>query len=163
MVFPDRLTLPTRPIIPTSNNPSCMVCHRVIREEMEPVADDLEGRIQLSTEGSNHTGRFSPDGRYIAFVSERSGSEQIWLMNRPTYHPRENLIAYSAQTESNWDIWLTTEDGNLQYRVTTAPDMESNPLWSPDGLSLLFEARRGGSSQLLISDNTGSNPVGDAK
>lgn len=219
MVFPDRLTLPTRPIIPTAGNPSCMVCHRVARDNApttKPAAKEPQGRSQLTIEGSNHTGRFSPDGRYIAFVSDRGGSEQIWLMdqdgrnqhqvtrgpaehswpnwkhdsrqlvfiahapgssayavkryslddksekvlisssrmiNRPTYHPLDNIIAYSAQTGANWDVWLTTEDGQQQFRVTSAPDMESNPLWSPDGKTLAYKVAPAGGKYSLTSQN----------
>ncbi len=219
MVFPNRLTLPTRPIIPTANNPGCKVCHRVVKDNRpttERTATAIAGRSQLTSEGSNHTGRYSPDGRYIAFASDRSGSEQIWLMdqdggnqrqvthgpaehswpnwkpdsrqlvfiahdpeknkyavkryslddksektlvsskrmiNRPTYHPLENLIAYSGQTGNNWDIWLISEDGNQQFRVTTAPDMESNPLWSPDGKMLAYKVAPAGGKYSLTSQN----------
>jgi Tol biopolymer transport system component len=219
MVFPDRLTLPTRPIIPTTGNPSCTICHRRVSstsKTTKPSPEDLDGRRQLTTLGNNHTGRFSPDGRSIAFVSDRSGSDQIWLMdtdgqnqrqltngpmvhnwpnwrhdnrqlvfighnpaekmyavksyslddksestlvsgkemmNRPTYHPNDDLIAYSAQTGTNWDIWLTTIDGRRQHRLTSSPDMESNPLWSPDGTMLAYKVAPAGGKYSLTSQN----------
>jgi Tol biopolymer transport system component len=219
MVFPDRLTLPTRPIIPTTDNPSCTICHRIVSGETvqtKPSQEDLNGRHQLTTHGNNHTGRFSPDGRSIVFVSDRSGSDQIWLMdkdgrnqrqltsgpaehswpnwrhdsrqlvfigyspakneyavksyslddktetilvssnsmmNRPTYHPSDDFIAYSAQTGTNWDIWLTTIDGRQQQRLTTTPDMESNPLWSPDGKTLAYKVAPADGKYSLTSQN----------
>src|SRR5690606_34782153 len=37
-------------------------------------------RRQLTSVGSNSGGRWSPDGRRIAFVSTRSGSPQVWVL-----------------------------------------------------------------------------------
>jgi Tol biopolymer transport system component len=219
MVFPDRLTLPTRPIIPTTGNASCTICHRRVNGQSKsttPSLEDFDDRRQLTTLGNNHTGRFSPDGSSIAFVSDRSGSDQIWLMdndgrnqrqltsgpmkhswpnwrhdsrqlvfighnpaenvyavksyslddktetilvsgnrmmNRPTYHPADDLIAYSAQTGTNWDIWLTTIDGRQQQRLTTTPNMESNPLWSPDGKMLAYKVAPADAKYSLTSQN----------
>ena len=35
----------------------------------------------LSTEGSNDRPRWSPDSKKIAYLSDRGGSSQIWMMN----------------------------------------------------------------------------------
>lgn len=75
------------------------------------------------------------------------------MMNRPTYHPADDLIAYSAQTGMNWDIWLTTIDGRKQQRLTTTPDMESNPLWSPDGKMLTYKVAPANAKYSLTSQN----------
>lgn len=39
----------------------------------------------------------------------------------------------------NWDVWAARSDGSASYRLTTSADMESNPLWSPDGTKLAFK------------------------
>lgn len=75
------------------------------------------------------------------------------MMNRPTYHPTDDLIAYAAQTGTNWDIWLTTIDGRQQQRLTTTPDMESNPLWSPDGKMLAYKVAPADGKYNLTSKN----------
>ncbi|TFI56988.1 amidohydrolase [Sphingomonas parva] len=51
--------------------------------------------------------RFSPDGRQIAFTSDRSGGDNIWIMNRDGSNKRQ----------------LTRESFTLL----------NNPSWSPDG------------------------------
>jgi TolB protein len=54
---------------------------------------------------------FSPDGRQIAFASNRSG---------------------------NWDIFITTMDGGRPIQVTSEADPELHPTWSPDGTKLAY-------------------------
>lgn len=56
---------------------------------------------------------WSPDGRHLAFVSDRSGEEEIWLHE------------------------VATGD---QRRLTYHPSLKTGALWSPDAQHLAFEA-----------------------
>lgn len=64
----------------------------------------------------------TPTGK-IAFVSERDGNEEIYLMNA---------------------------DGSDQTRVTTNGADDRDPAWSPDGRRLLFESDRTGHSEIFL-------------
>ena len=55
---------------------------------------------------------FSPDGREIAFVSNRSGERD------------QNTVA---------DLWIVGRDGGVPRRVTDERGSYGNPSWSPDG------------------------------
>ncbi|ABX07162.1 MAG TPA: hypothetical protein DEF47_14410 [Herpetosiphon sp.] len=70
---------------------------------------------QLTTLGSNYGGVVSPDGRQIAFTSERDGREQVYVMK---------------------------VDGSDQRRVTNDPGRCEYPSWSPDGKQLAYAHRR---------------------
>jgi len=59
----------------------------------------------------------SPDGREVAFVSDRAG---------------------------NSDIWLVDSTGGNQLRLTTDSSTDRSPTWSPDGRNLLFVSDRTG-------------------
>ena len=215
--FPRRLTLPTRLIVPVGSNPSCLTCHRMAYPTVPdnrsllspegspgPVREKEGGDLRrLTTDtGQDQNGQWSPDGSRIAFVSDRSGSAQIWLMDadgsrqrqlsqepaihgwpkwhpdgktlvvwsydpstathgiktievdsgrehtlvasremldRPEFHPDGERIAYAAETGGNWDIWCVRAADGETNRLTTDPQMESNPLWSPDGKILAFK------------------------
>ena len=123
--FPRRLTMPTRIIIPPGGNPICARCHK-------PKNADLPGSVSLrhSTEAagirqplpagmrtltidpsSDIGGRWSPDGHSIVFVSNRSGSSQLWL----------------------WE-----DAGSRCRRLTSGPRIAAWPQWSPDGHSIVF-------------------------
>jgi Tol biopolymer transport system component len=73
---------------------------------------------------------YSPDGR-IAFVSDRSGSREIWLAGA---------------------------DGSDQQRITSfnGPDID-NLAWSPDGRRLAFYARSQGHSDIFTRDYDPAN------
>jgi len=61
--------------------------------------------------GRNHSPRWSPDGSELAFVSNRSGKNQIYVLSI---------------------------NGGEARQVTFLPSGASNPLWSPDGTKLAF-------------------------
>lgn len=61
--------------------------------------------------------RWSPDGRRIAFKSNRNG-------------------------RTNYDLYVMDADGRNPVRVTDHPAHDHDPTWSPDGASLVFTSER---------------------
>lgn len=72
---------------------------------------------------------FSPDGRSIAYASDRAG---------------------------NFDIWVRPLDGGESRQVTTSPGPETQPAWSPDGKSIVFRSERDGGGLFLIPAQGGA-------
>ncbi len=73
---------------------------------------------------------WSPDGEWIAFVSDRAGSSDVYLM-RP--------------------------DGNALHALTDTSDLDTNPAWSPDSSRLAFVSNRDGARTLYIMNADGSS------
>ncbi len=74
---------------------------------------------QLTDEQANDAQPcFSPDGKRIAFTSDRAG---------------------------HWDIWLVDVNGRELTQVTNSPQPELHPSWSPDGRQLVFSRVNPGS------------------
>jgi Tol biopolymer transport system component/predicted Ser/Thr protein kinase len=86
----------------------------------------------IASTGIDGNAEYSPDGREIAFVSSRSGTEEIWIANADGSRPRQ----------------LTTIGG----------PMTSNARWSPDGRTILFDSRREGSADLYLVSSGGGAP-----
>ncbi len=79
---------------------------------------DLPARQFTNGKHRDRSPQWSPDGAWLAFISDREDGSQIWLM---------------------------PADGGEARRVTAMRHGASHPRWSPDGKSLLFlaEARPG--------------------
>jgi serine/threonine-protein kinase len=112
----------------------------------------------------------SPDGRSVAFASNRDGHYDIYvgliaggslvritndpnLKARPRWSHDGTKIAYSRLNESGlWDIWEVPALGGTPRRlILNAMD----PAWSPDGRSLAYANNSTGS--IWIADSSGQN------
>ena len=78
--------------------------------------------------------------------------------------PDGKWVAYSlssvdvAGDKSDTDIWMASWDGKQQLRITSSPESENAPRWSPDGRYLSFLSGRPGKargSQVWLLDRTG--------
>jgi Tol biopolymer transport system component len=63
----------------------------------------------------------------------------------------------SAKNKSDTDVWMTSWDGSQTIRVTSSPESESSPRWSPDGRYLAFVSGRqeGKGGQIWLLDRRG--------
>ncbi len=110
---------------------------------------------------------WSPDCSKIAFVSDRGGTPQIYVMNAgggdarrltfsgtynttPDWSPRGNKIAFSARDERNqFDIFVVDLDGHIE-RLTQDQGSNEEPTWSPDGRYVAFISSRGGAGPRIF-------------
>ena len=92
----------------------------------------------------------------IAFVSNRDGNPEIYVMNadgtnlrRLTYNPAEDnyqdwspdgkKIAFTSNRDGNSEIYVMNTDGSNQRRLTYNSAFDYRPRWSPDGTKIAFE------------------------
>jgi dipeptidyl aminopeptidase/acylaminoacyl peptidase len=97
----------------------------------------------------------SPDGRWISYVSSKSGAPEIWLWSvadgremRLTdlgarvaaleWSPDGKWIAFSGDRHGNLDIWKVAVPGGEVHRLTTDARYDVFPTWSPDGRHILY-------------------------
>ena len=106
-------------------------------------------------------GAWSPDGKQIAFVSNMSGRNNLWLVpsdggfpvqltvsdqrqSSPTWSPDGKWIAYQSDYDGDelWDIFLVSpKTGKVVNLTQTSEIAELNPTWSPDGRYLAYEVK----------------------
>ncbi len=82
----------------------------------------------------------------------------------PQCSPDGKWVAYSVGTidakedKHDTDIWMAAYDGSADIRVTSSPDSEGTPRWSPDGRYLSFTSSRPGKArgnQVWVIDRRG--------
>ena len=81
----------------------------------------------------------------------------------PQLSPDGAWVAYtvaaidSAKDKSDTDLWMTSWDGAQSIRLTSTPEGESTPRWSPDGRYLAFVSGRqeGKGGQVWLLDRRG--------
>jgi TolB protein len=81
----------------------------------------------------------------------------------PAWSPDGDRLAYSAERDGNWDIFVMNADGAEPTRLTRHPGRESNPTWSTDGTHVLYSSDRGGHEQIFAIrlDGTGETYLTD--
>jgi Tol biopolymer transport system component len=109
---------------------------------------DGSGQKQLTVEASaNHRARVTPDGRYIAFTSQRDAGQNIWRMDLdggnprqltsgnndfgPAISPDSRWVIYSSRSSGNQRLWKVSIDGGSAVRLTDYISLA--PEVSPDG------------------------------
>ncbi len=92
------------------------------------------GEARRFTMGVSNTSSpaWSPDGRWLAFVSEREGE--------PLGKDEKER---KKQGKGQGQVWLIPTDGGEARQLTFMQHGASNPVWSPDSQQLLFSAAVG--------------------
>lgn len=117
--------------------------------------------LPFSTGGSGHflasaEPRWSPDGRWISYVSDRSGTPEIWIWSvakgealRLTgnggrvikgynWSSDGRRIAFSGNRHGQYDVWTVDVPSGRTRRLTDRLEREVYPVWSPGADSVLF-------------------------
>ncbi|MFZ1916059.1 MAG: S9 family peptidase [Terriglobales bacterium] len=113
---------------------------------------------------------WSPDGKTIAFISNLSGRNNLWLVpseggwptqltvsdqrqTTPTWSPDGKWIAYASDYDGDeqWDISLVSPKTGQVVNITNTREIaEESPAWSPDGRYLAYTVKPKASSVFEI-------------
>lgn len=115
--------------------------------------------------------RLSPDGRYLAYTSYRSGRPHLYIKDlasgstrkiaghpglniSPAWHPGGGKLAVSLSKDGTPDIYLVDVQGKVLERLTSGLGVKVSPTWSPDGNRIAFVSDQTGSPQIYVLDLT---------
>jgi len=97
-------------------------------------ADGADARqLTFGKKGFDHLPAFSPDGKTVAFSSNRENG--------------------------NYEIYLIDVDSGASQRLTNDSALDTHPAFSQDGKRIAFVSDRSGSQQIWVMDLGGKNPV----
>ena len=125
------------------------------------INSDGTGTIRLTAEpGADINPAWSPDGRKIAFASDRAGNREIFVMNAdgtdpvrltdhpgadyaPAYSPDGKRIAFVSDRDGHPQIYVMNADGTNLSRLSNDPTATAmDPAWSPDGKKIVYRGQR---------------------
>jgi Tol biopolymer transport system component len=96
-------------------------------------------------------------------VSSRAGSLarltfDPGLQTDVAFSPDGQSIAYAADRDGNFDIWIQSVRGGpgTARRITTNPASDTQPSWSPDGQTLVFRSERDGGGLFVVPISGGA-------
>jgi Tol biopolymer transport system component len=137
---------------------------------------DGSGVKRLTDNPANDTSPvWSPDGKRIAFVSDRDDKEdEIYVMNAedlsitrltdsrdgdgdPAWSPDGQRIAYVSSHDNICQIYVMNADGSGATRLTNDPRGAYFPEWSPDGKQIAFSSWQDNSLEIYVMNADGSN------
>jgi len=122
------------------------------------------------------TGKAGVSDTEIAFVSDRTGAPQVYVMDRdggdvrrltfdgsyntsPAWSPDGRWIAYETRVGGQFDIWLVDPEGGSGVPLITHPRSDESPTWAPDGRKLAFSSTRRGRADVYVVDVNGKNLI----
>jgi TolB protein len=118
---------------------------------------------------------FSPDGRQLAFVSNKDGTPRIYVINAPeaneplttrkyaklisrrcrdnsapSWSPDGTKIAYCAMTEGVRQLWVYDTATDREVQLTEGAGHKENPSWAPNSSMLVYNTNQGEEGELYI-------------
>lgn len=120
-------------------------------------ADSLKETRLTDTPGLDEGPTWAPDGKRIAFFSNRNGAHDIYLMQsngteverltynsvddwRPSWSPDGKTIAFASFRDGNSEIYSINPDGTGIARLTNNQIEDTAPAWSSDGRYIAFHS-----------------------
>jgi dipeptidyl aminopeptidase/acylaminoacyl peptidase len=114
---------------------SVLLIHDVALAQKRPLATDDIYNLKEVRDPQR-----SPDGKWVAYVVSR---------------------AIKDADKNDTDVWMASWDGSQEIQLTSSPDGESQPRWSPDNKYISFVSSRQGAKdgQLWLMNRSGGEAV----
>lgn len=140
-------------------------------------------KLGNATSTPDHSPIFSPDSKYIAFISERDGNSDIYITETVdegggkffgrerrltqsdaeerelSWSPNSEWIAFTSGIHEQSEIYKVRikKNGGRPIQLTFNSVRDKDPAWSPNGDSIAFVSDLDGDSEIFIMSSDGKN------
>ncbi len=121
------------------------------------------------------TGKPGPFLSRIAFVSDRSGTKELWVMRwdgsdaqqltsqrsialSPAWSPDGSWLAYTSFLRGNPQLFVLRPTQGYLKPISSLPGVNSSPSFSPDGKQIAFATGERGSTEIYVVPVSGGTP-----
>ena len=148
-------------------------------ERVRPAADTVnpleKARFSRLTDFESTEAAISPDGRFVAFVSDHDGPFDVWItqvgagrlvnLTQGKVGPLPGPLRSVGFSGDGSDVWLGGGDVGMRLRLVPLTGGEprnflseeaANLAWSPDGRQIVYHTF-GNGDPMFIADRTGAN------
>lgn len=152
-------------------------------EHREIVADLVEhslaqphDRVLVESDSNNASPMYSPDGRLLAYTSNRSGCMELWLAEdgkpeprqithfqcsgillMPSWAPDGRSIAFSLRENAATNLFLYDVPALTLRQITATHNRDISPVYSGDGRYLYYSSNDDGTSRIWRVRTDGSS------
>jgi len=161
-------------LLPTGN---LLLRHRALVTQLmaHPLDNASADRAILPSDWIDEAAVYSPDGGSIAFVSSRSGWDELWQYRLgdpaptqithlegagyvffPVWSPDSRSISFSFRQNSATNLYTYSRDSGVLKQITTTHNRDIGPQYSADGRYLYYSSNDDGTSRLWRIPTSGT-------
>lgn len=110
----------------------------------------------------------------VAFISNRSGHREVWVMDydgsnqrqitnhqnltlNPSFSPDGERLVYTGFTRDASYLFIVARQGGGRVRIGTGVNLNTSPVFSPDGRDIAFVGSVAGNPDIYVIRDDGSN------
>jgi Tol biopolymer transport system component/DNA-binding winged helix-turn-helix (wHTH) protein len=125
---------------------------------------------------AQYDGQYSPNGKHIAFASERSGVQGVWIANEdgsnlvqvsnpahisgsPQWSPDGSQVAFDSHPLDRWEVYVADVSERVPRKLATNISDIYRPHWSHDGRWIYFRSDEVGRTGIYRCPSSGGDAI----